>query len=154
MADLIKRQAVLNYPIRINHYDEEHGNRDFVLGIESVMEYVESLPSAKRETGAWVGIDDFPHQEWECNQCGKIVYTDSETGIEEYEFCPHCGAEMLNAEGDGGAEWVETSGGEHYKCSRCGFRAPYYLSTDREPCEWLSDFCPNCGKLMWKDGEE
>lgn len=104
-------------------------------------------------TGAWVGIDDFPHQEWECNQCGKIVYTDSETGIEEYEFCPHCGAEMLNAEGDGGAEWVETSGGEHYKCSRCGFLAPYYLSVDREPCEWLSDFCPNCGKLMWRGSE-
>lgn len=94
MSELISKRAVLNYPIRINHYDEEHGNRDFVLGIESVMNYVESLPSAKRNTGAWVGIDDFPHQEWECNQCGKIVYTDSETGIEEFEFCPNCGADM------------------------------------------------------------
>lgn len=32
MSELISRQAVLNYPIRINHYDAEHGNRDFVQG--------------------------------------------------------------------------------------------------------------------------
>lgn len=46
MSDLISRQAVLDYPIRLDHYDEENGNRHFVLGIESVMEYVEYLPSA------------------------------------------------------------------------------------------------------------
>ena len=45
-ADLISRADVLKFPIRLDHYDEEHGNRDFVLGIESVMEYVEALPSA------------------------------------------------------------------------------------------------------------
>ena len=49
MSDLISRKAVLDYPIRLDHYDEEHGNRHFVLGIESVMEYVESLPSADRQ---------------------------------------------------------------------------------------------------------
>lgn len=133
-------------------YSWEDGR--YVEAIDMAIEALEFASAGPNpNTGAWVGIDDFPHQEWECNQCGKIVYTDSETGIEEYEFCPHCGAEMLNAEGDGGAEWVETSGGEHYKCSRCGFLAPYYLSVDREPCEWLSDFCPNCGKLMWRGSE-
>ena len=39
-ADYIKR-----YPIRIDHYDEIHGNRHFVLGIESVMDYIEEAPS-------------------------------------------------------------------------------------------------------------
>lgn len=29
-----------NYPIRIDRYDTEHGNRDFVLGVESMREYV------------------------------------------------------------------------------------------------------------------
>lgn len=29
-----------NYPIRIDHYDTEHGNKDFVLGVESMREYV------------------------------------------------------------------------------------------------------------------
>ena len=29
-----------NYPIRLDHYDTEHGNIAFVLGVESVREYV------------------------------------------------------------------------------------------------------------------
>ena len=53
MSDLISRQAVLDYPIRLDHYDEEHGNLNFVLGIESVMEYVESLPSATCDDCIW-----------------------------------------------------------------------------------------------------
>lgn len=34
------RYLVENYPIRIDHYDFEHGNRDFVLGCESVRESI------------------------------------------------------------------------------------------------------------------
>ena len=37
--------------------------------------------------GAWVGIDEFPHEDWECNMCGCIEH-------EEYNFCPNCGAQM------------------------------------------------------------
>lgn len=47
MADLINRQALMEYPIRINHYDKEHGNLDFALGIESVLEYAEHLPTVE-----------------------------------------------------------------------------------------------------------
>ena len=46
MAEYIEREALMAYPIRINHYDREHGKLDFVLGIESVMEYAENLPAA------------------------------------------------------------------------------------------------------------
>lgn len=35
------------YPIRINHYDEENGNIDFVLGVEHVIEYAENLPQTE-----------------------------------------------------------------------------------------------------------
>lgn len=45
-GDLISRADVLKYPIRLDHYDEENGSREFVYGVESVIEYVESLPSA------------------------------------------------------------------------------------------------------------
>ena len=45
-GDLISRADVLKYPIRLNHYDEENGSREFVYGVESVIEYVEALPSA------------------------------------------------------------------------------------------------------------
>lgn len=42
----IEQEALMEYPIRIDHYDKEHGNEDFVLGIESVLEYAENLPDA------------------------------------------------------------------------------------------------------------
>ena len=50
MSDLISRADVLAYPIRADHYDREHGNKHFIAGIESVMEYVECLPSAEPKT--------------------------------------------------------------------------------------------------------
>ena len=39
-ADELKK-----FPIRLDHYDKEHGSEDFVLGIESVLEYAEYLPT-------------------------------------------------------------------------------------------------------------
>ena len=45
MIRYIDAEYVNAFPIRIDHYDEEHGNRHFVLGIESVMEYIEEAPS-------------------------------------------------------------------------------------------------------------
>ena len=45
MARLIDADDLNKFPIRIDHYDKEHGNEDFVLGIESVLEYAEYLPT-------------------------------------------------------------------------------------------------------------
>ena len=45
MSRYIDADYVNAFPIRIDHYDEEHGNRHFVLGIESVMEYIDEAPS-------------------------------------------------------------------------------------------------------------
>ena len=44
--EYVEREALRRFPIRLNHYDKEHGNEHFVLGIESVLEYAESLPAA------------------------------------------------------------------------------------------------------------
>ena len=59
-GDLISRADVLKYPIRLNHYDEENGSREFVYGVESVIEFVESLPSADAvevdRTSEWVAV--------------------------------------------------------------------------------------------------
>lgn len=44
--EYISREEVLKYPIRLNHYDKEHGDIRFVYGVESVMEYIECLPVA------------------------------------------------------------------------------------------------------------
>lgn len=38
LADLQK------FPIRENHYDREHGNENFIFGIETMFEYIDTLP--------------------------------------------------------------------------------------------------------------
>lgn len=45
MAELIDRKELRKFPIRIDHYDKENGSLDFVLGIETVFEYIEYLPT-------------------------------------------------------------------------------------------------------------
>lgn len=45
MARLIDADELNKFPIRLDHCDKEHGNEDFVLGIESVLEYAEYLPT-------------------------------------------------------------------------------------------------------------
>lgn len=42
----IDREEILKFPIRLNHYDKEHGDIRFVYGVESVIEYIEYLPVA------------------------------------------------------------------------------------------------------------
>ena len=42
---LIDADELNKFPIRIDHYDKEHGSKDFVFGIESVLEYAEYLPT-------------------------------------------------------------------------------------------------------------
>lgn len=44
MPKYIDLEKLMAFPIRIDHYDEEHGNVHFVLGIECVLEYADYLP--------------------------------------------------------------------------------------------------------------
>ena len=46
MAEYVERKAIMEFPIRKDRCDKEHANEHFIFGIESVLEYVESLPSA------------------------------------------------------------------------------------------------------------
>ncbi len=51
-------------------------------------------------------------------------------------------------------EWIDTTSGEHWKCSACGYRAPFWFNEENscewslDMSEWLSDFCPSCGARM------
>lgn len=45
MAKYINLEELMKFPIRRNHYDKEHGNEDFICGIETVLEYAENLPT-------------------------------------------------------------------------------------------------------------
>lgn len=54
------------------------------------------IPQEEKQTDTanWVGIDQEPHEDWECTHCGFIIY-----GMEEpYRFCPNCGRKMKGEE--------------------------------------------------------
>lgn len=94
MAEYIEREALMKYPIRIDHYDKENGNEHFVLGIESVLEFAEHLPAAD--------VAPVVHRRWElvttkyaaaqyvrvgyCQNCNAERLVDN--------YCPNCGAKM------------------------------------------------------------
>lgn len=42
---LIDADKLNKFPIRLDHYDKEHGNEHYVFGIETVLEYAEYLPT-------------------------------------------------------------------------------------------------------------
>lgn len=57
----IKMAALNEYPFRRNHYDREHGNRDFIAGVESVMEFADYLPTyttAEIMAQQWVPVTE------------------------------------------------------------------------------------------------
>lgn len=43
--------------------------------------------------GAWIGIDDFPYEDWECSVCGEQVCGNDRIP-RDMHFCPSCGADM------------------------------------------------------------
>lgn len=45
MTEYIERGALMQFPIRRDHYDRKNGNKHFINGIESVLEYAENLPA-------------------------------------------------------------------------------------------------------------
>lgn len=49
MAEYIDRGALMQFPIRRDHYDGKNGNEHFINGIETVLEYAEQLPTVDAE---------------------------------------------------------------------------------------------------------
>ena len=103
MAKYIKLEDLMKFPIRLDHYDKEHGSKDFIYGIETVLEYAEELPPADVAPvrhGHWIiGVDndDFDIK------CSKCEWTDTfeVAGIAAVEriakamhYCLNCGAKM------------------------------------------------------------
>lgn len=44
MSLYVKLDDIQSMPIRLNHYDEKNGDRNFVLGIEMAMKFIDGLP--------------------------------------------------------------------------------------------------------------
>lgn len=58
MAEYIERRALMQFPIRRDHYDRKNGNKHFINGIESVLEYAENLPAADVGPVVWIPVTD------------------------------------------------------------------------------------------------
>ena len=87
MNDLISRAEAINFFL--------------AKGMITAAVYVERLPSAKPERmrGKWIyGEDEYGIDGYHCDKCGFFVLWDYAHNfinyIEDYNFCPNCGAEM------------------------------------------------------------
>ena len=91
MSDYIEREAALAYPIRKDKCDRKHANKHFILGIESVIEFVEDLPAADVAPvrhGRWISTGAISCK---CSECRHL---ELKTRTLEYAYCPACGTLM------------------------------------------------------------
>ena len=94
MAEYIERGALMQFPIRRDHYDRKNGNKHFINGIESVLEYAENLPAADVAPvvhGRWVHLGG---DEWCCSACGFVITTEVSWDKPTKKYCEDCGAKM------------------------------------------------------------
>ena len=83
MAEYIEREAALEAAKKSHLYFD-------------LKPIINSIPSADVRPvvkGTWVCIDDFPHEDWECDHCGCMV-GNTDDPWNYYHFCPNCGARM------------------------------------------------------------
>lgn len=55
-----------------------------------------AIKTLEPKTGHWIGIDEEPHEDYECDKCGYTIstFTANIKPHTEYKYCPHCGAKM------------------------------------------------------------
>lgn len=95
-GDLISRSDVLKYPLRRDTCDKKNANPHFVNGIESVMEYVETLPAAPAEPVTYARWKGAGLGDYLCSACWEVC-----SGGDRFKRCPHCGAHMDEEVADG-----------------------------------------------------
>ena len=90
--EYIKLEELMKFPIRRNHYDKEHGNEDFICGIETVLEYAENLQAT--DVAPVVRCRDCKHyrpqkksEHWEnrANYCNRLV----RIKVQPNDFCSY-----------------------------------------------------------------
>ena len=73
-------------------------------GCRKVLEAIDTAPTidpeSLRPTAQWENEDDYYGDSivWCCSACkGRVILEDGTPEENNYEYCPHCGARMVNA---------------------------------------------------------
>lgn len=117
MALYVKLEDIQALPIRIDHCDHKNGNIHFILGIETVMEYIDYLPQYELPDAEPIDRPEFAYKDMEQDKAFESVWgedIDIEAEQEEYHircpfckhdwrgtkpfppFCPSCGKDIIN----------------------------------------------------------
>ena len=96
--DLISRSALLDYcdAKAFNALELWDGGRTREAWLEA-FEVVRAAPTVDAEPvrhGRW--DEPYPFDIWDCYKCSCCGYTDDR----EYNFCPNCGAKMMDGDVD------------------------------------------------------
>ena len=63
MARYVKLEDIQAFPIRIDHCDNKNGNIHFILGIETMMEYIDYLPQYEFPDAEPIDRPEFSYKE-------------------------------------------------------------------------------------------
>lgn len=96
---LIDLDELMKFPIRLANYDKEHGDENYVLGIEAVLEYAQYLPVIDAEPvkhGRWISLFGWYNRGVvKCSACGNTLDMNGvNAGRGDANLCPNCGAKM------------------------------------------------------------
>ncbi len=143
MAKYINLEELMKFPFRRNHYDKEHGNEDFICGIETVLEYAENLQTTDI-IQEWISVDDrLPEEnEYVMIWCGECQIARIEKGISEEQRKAMKRGELDDPYETG---WTLSSGyftlkrSQSYKaCDEQGNnRVPYCWYANGGPMKWF-----------------
>ena len=62
--------------------------------------YIEHQPTIEPKRGEWVNKDSYWHTAI-CSNCNKVtMFEERDEKVIEYDFCPNCGADMREREGE------------------------------------------------------
>lgn len=93
--------------------------------------FIQTLPAADVRPvarGRWIDRDDkyYGWNMWACSACGEeFVLTEGTPDMNEYHFCPNCGADMREGAAEGGNMSILIKGMEMPdRCSRCAAAFP------------------------------
>jgi len=101
--DATSRQAVIDMCKKeIDHISKNwqnyHSPSEAKSGFAYIATNIYDLPpvNPQPKSGHWIGIDEEPHEDYECDKCGYVVstYTANIEPHTEYKYCPNCGAKM------------------------------------------------------------